>query len=65
MSVEETLQEQVQSPCIGVCSMDDSTGLCLGCYRTMDEIQQWWELDNTQKLALIALVSAREAEQFN
>ena len=65
MSVEETLQEQVQSPCIGVCSMDDSTGLCLGCYRTMDEIQGWWDLDNTQKQVLIALVSAREAEQFN
>ena len=65
MSVEETLQEQVQSPCVGVCSMDDSTGLCLGCYRTMDEIQQWWDLDNLHKQALVALVSAREAEQFN
>ena len=65
MSVEETMQEQVQSPCIGVCSMDDSTVLCLGCYRTMDEIQGWWDLDNLQKQALVALVSAREAEQFN
>jgi uncharacterized protein len=56
---------EIPSPCIGVCSMDDSTGYCLGCYRTMDEIQQWWDLDNTQKQAVVDSASAREAQQFN
>jgi uncharacterized protein len=56
---------EIQSPCIGVCSMDDSTGFCLGCYRTMDEIQQWWDLDNTQKQAVVDSASARESAQFN
>jgi uncharacterized protein len=56
---------EIQSPCIGVCSMDDSTGFCLGCYRTMDEIQQWWDLDNTQKQAVVDTASARESAQFN
>ena len=65
MSVQETLQEQVQSPCIDVCSMDDSTGLCLGCYRTMDEIQQWWDLDNLQKQALVEQANARQEQQFD
>ena len=55
---------EVQSPCIGVCSMDDSTGFCLGCYRTMDEIQGWWDLDNTQKQAINELASAREEQAF-
>ncbi len=58
-------EADVQSPCIGVCSMDDNTGFCLGCYRTLDEIQQWWELGNKQKLAVVALASDREAQQFN
>ncbi len=58
-------EKEVQSPCIGVCSMDDSTGLCLGCYRNMDEIQGWWDLDNTQKQAVVDLASAREVAQFN
>ena len=31
----------VPSPCISVCRMDDSSGLCLGCFRTLDEIVQW------------------------
>lgn len=58
-------EADVQSPCIGVCSMDDNTGFCLGCYRTLDEIQQWWELGNKQKLAVVALATDREAQQFN
>jgi predicted Fe-S protein YdhL (DUF1289 family) len=58
-------EAEVQSPCIGVCSMDDSTGFCLGCYRTMDEIQQWWDLGNIQKQAIVALAGEREAQQFN
>ena len=57
--------QEIQSPCIGVCSMDDSTGLCLGCYRTMDEIQGWWDLDNAQKKSVVDLASKREAAQFN
>ena len=56
---------EIQSPCIGVCSMDDSTGLCLGCYRTMDEIQGWWDLDNTQKQVVINLASQREEQAFD
>ena len=31
----------VPSPCISVCRMDDRTGLCLGCFRTIDEIVAW------------------------
>jgi uncharacterized protein len=58
-------ETEIQSPCIGVCSMDDSTGFCLGCYRTMDEIQQWWDLDNAQKQAVVDLAAEREAQQFN
>ena len=56
--------KEIQSPCIGVCSMDDSTGFCLGCYRTMNEIQAWWDLDNAQKLAINELASQREAAAF-
>lgn len=29
------------SPCIGICRMDASTGFCVGCLRTIDEIAAW------------------------
>jgi uncharacterized protein len=42
----------VPSPCISVCTMDAQTGLCIGCYRTLDEIAAWSGLDDARKRAL-------------
>ena len=39
----------VPSPCICVCTMDQATGLCIGCYRTLDEIAGWSGMDDAQK----------------
>ena len=29
------------SPCISVCQIDNKTGFCLGCRRSLDEIRDW------------------------
>lgn len=29
------------SPCVGLCKLDSTTGLCLGCARSGDEIAEW------------------------
>jgi len=34
----------VESPCTSVCTIDSATGLCAGCYRTLDEIAGWIDL---------------------
>ncbi len=39
----------VPSPCISVCRMSESTGLCEGCLRTIDEIAAWSLLDDAQR----------------
>jgi predicted Fe-S protein YdhL (DUF1289 family) len=31
----------VRAPCVKVCQMDPTNGLCLGCSRTQDE-RDWW-----------------------
>ncbi|MGP1716212.1 MAG: DUF1289 domain-containing protein [Methylophilus sp.] len=54
----------IPSPCIGVCSMDESSGFCEGCFRTLDEIRQWWDMDNVAKSEVIKKASAREAAVF-
>jgi uncharacterized protein len=36
----------VPSPCISVCRIDEATGLCVGCLRTLDEIAAWSMLDD-------------------
>jgi len=46
------LSDFVPSPCISVCRMDAATGLCEGCYRTLDEIAQWSGASEEDKLAI-------------
>ncbi len=49
----------VASPCISVCVMDASTGLCRGCLRTLDEIAGWSALDDDARRAIVAKLPAR------
>jgi predicted Fe-S protein YdhL (DUF1289 family) len=53
--------EHVSSPCISVCTMDPVSGLCAGCYRTLDEIAGWIGFSNETKRALIAVLPARRS----
>ncbi|MDZ4099986.1 MAG: DUF1289 domain-containing protein, partial [Methylophilaceae bacterium] len=36
------LPEPIVSPCIGVCAMNEQTNLCEGCFRSIEEIRDWW-----------------------
>ena len=42
----------VASPCNSVCRIDERTGWCEGCYRTIEEIAAWSAIDNAQKRAM-------------
>ena len=39
----------VPSPCVNVCRIDDATGWCEGCQRTIDEVAAWLLLDDDAK----------------
>lgn len=51
----------VASPCISVCRMDEASGLCVGCLRTLDEIVAWGVLDDAGKRAVWTLIGQRAA----
>ncbi len=51
----------VTSPCISVCRIDDATGLCTGCLRTLDEIAAWSVLDDGQRRAVWRAIDMRRA----
>ena len=53
----------VKSPCIDVCRLDETSGLCLGCYRSAEEITRWPYMDNDQRSALLVTLKARAAAQ--
>ena len=50
----------VPSPCVGVCRMSPTTGLCEGCWRTLDEIASWSRADDAQRLRIWAEIEARQ-----
>ena len=49
------------SPCKNICRMDEPSGYCAGCGRTLDEIALWSVLDDDDKRAVWALLPARLA----
>jgi predicted Fe-S protein YdhL (DUF1289 family) len=57
----ETTGDAVASPCIGVCALDDTTGLCRGCLRSGPEIGSWRDADTRTRLAILTRVEARRA----
>lgn len=44
--------QPVPSPCVNVCRMNEATGVCEGCWRTLDEIAVWSLLDEAEKRAV-------------
>ncbi len=51
----------VPSPCISICAIDQVTGLCAGCLRTLDEIALWSVLEDDEKRAVWAQLDTRRA----
>ncbi|MDO8313777.1 MAG: DUF1289 domain-containing protein [Rugosibacter sp.] len=49
----------ISSPCINVCRMQDN--LCLGCYRTLDEIATWSQMSDAEKMQILSKVANRSA----
>jgi predicted Fe-S protein YdhL (DUF1289 family) len=39
--------------------MDDNTGFCLGCYRSLEEIQNWWDMSDEQRAQVMAQLDQR------
>lgn len=54
-------EPDVPSPCISVCRMNSTSGLCEGCFRTRDEIAQWSGADDTAKRHIWTSIGQRMA----
>jgi len=52
----------VPSPCVSVCHMDATTGLCEGCLRTLGEIAAWSGLADEDKKQVWARIARRIEE---
>lgn len=50
---------EVASPCVDICRIDERTGYCEGCLRTIDEIAAWSTLTDVDKRDVIEAVTTR------
>ena len=53
------LAEVPPSPCISVCQIDETTGWCLGCRRSIDEIRDWIIMSPEERQRLLDALALR------
>lgn len=54
-------RDTIESPCINVCVLHPEAKLCLGCFRSADEITQWARMTPEMRQTIMAELPAREA----
>jgi len=62
MSSPAESRDPVPSPCNSVCRMSPATGLCEGCFRTLDEIASWSRLTDDEKRSVWRLLDERRTQ---
>jgi predicted Fe-S protein YdhL (DUF1289 family) len=50
----------LKSPCNKVCVMDLQTGLCKGCYRTLEEIGRWGTMTDAERESVMKDLPSRK-----
>ena len=56
----EQVDKTVDSPCIQVCTYDEEEEFCIGCYRTIEELQDWLIMTRQQKLEVLKKIEERQ-----
>ena len=53
--------QPVKSPCIEVCSLNHED-VCIGCYRTANEIIEWFSASDERKREILAAIDQRRSK---
>ncbi len=52
-------RDEIESPCVNVCILHPSERLCVGCYRTGDEIARWSAMSAAERQRILKDLPAR------
>ena len=64
MSLPTEPSDEIASPCIRHCCLDDAD-ICLGCFRSLDEICGWTQADAAGKSAIAQRARQRRESRAN
>ncbi|MBO6848560.1 MAG: DUF1289 domain-containing protein [Maricaulis sp.] len=52
----------IKTPCVKVCFVDPKAGLCVGCFRTMEELGKWTRYSDAEREQIMAALPERQAD---
>lgn len=50
----------IKTPCVKVCFVDPKAGICVGCFRTMEELGRWTRFSDQERDEIMAALPQRE-----
>jgi len=53
--------DEIPSPCIRNCCLDQDD-ICMGCFRTLEDILEWGSAPDEQKVEIISLANKRKSK---
>lgn len=62
MSLLSKKKQIVPSPCVDICALNDDD-VCIGCYRSGDEITTWGKMSNDEKKQTLQKVRERRSQK--
>lgn len=55
-------RDEIESPCINVCVLHPQAKLCMGCFRSADEITQWSRMTPQVRRDIMDTLPEREKD---
>ncbi|MEE3361044.1 MAG: DUF1289 domain-containing protein [Pseudomonadota bacterium] len=53
-------RDEIESPCVKLCSIHPEAKLCVGCFRSIDEITQWSRMNPVDRHRIMAELPDRK-----
>jgi len=50
--------DEIDSPCIDICTIDRDSDECIGCGRTVEEVRNWANFNNLKKKQILENLNA-------
>lgn len=60
MTDEVWKRDEIESPCVKICVLHPEARICIGCYRTGDEIAGWSRMTREDRRALMETLPERK-----
>ena len=59
---EVWIRDEIQSPCVKICTIHPLERICTGCYRTIEEIGSWGAITDIDRKSIILELPKRKLQ---